>query len=292
MNKMWLILLGCGWLCLAAFIGCGDDDCASCPETVTPLGTARGFLILAPNAVFPGSTFIISGHGEVMVNLDSMKVGDSLVDYADWEYHWPWEYANAGWIIHFNEDGDASTYMYDHGDPATITIWGQGRSSSCRLKVLNPSMAQLHITDPPAMMDTIAPGGSDTVFWNKVDYVDYYAIMVAWYVPSISWYIFEYYYATDTSFIITGAMQPEEALDHFNVHVTPFNGPDPRTGRTNWDGTLLDGVVCSFGMQDATTIAVRQPLAAPKTTAPGPLRVPAESGPENIISNVYKKYAN
>jgi hypothetical protein len=277
-------------LLVFAFIGCSnDDECASCPETVTPLGTARGFLILDPNATFPEPYFEVSGYGEVMPNLDSMKVGDSLVD-RHWEYYWPWEYADARWLIHFDETGDTSTYMYDNGDLATITVWGQGRSSSCRFKVLNPAMAHVNITAPLLYADTITQGGSDTVFWNKVEYVDYYAIMIAWFIPSFGDYFFEYYYSTDTSFVITGAIQPDSMVQHFNVHVTPFNGPDPRTGRTNWDGTLLDGVVCSFGYEGETTIVVRQPPAALKTVAAGHVKAPPEISPVDIISNVYKKY--
>ncbi len=291
MSTKHIILIAVGLLALAALIGCSDDDCASCPEPVTPpLGTARAFFILAPSATFAPPFFEVTGHGEVMPNLDSMKVGDSLIDKDGWMIQWPWEFAAAGWTIQFVESGDTSTFMYHHGDMATITLWGEGRSSSCRLRVLFPESAQVHITEPLLYADTIAPGGSDTLFWNKVNYVDYYAIMIAWYLPSIDYYTFEYYYATDTSFVITEAIQPDEITTYFNVHVTPFNGPDPRTGATNWDGTLLDGAVCSFGRQDYTTIVFDQPLASTKPYGPEAMKALPEISAGEIIDNVYKKY--
>jgi len=283
MSTKQIIMIAVGLLTIAALIGCGDDDCASCPEAVT-------ILILAPYAMFPQPYFEVTGYGEVMPNLDSMKLGDSLIDKDHWVYQWPWEYANAGWIIHYVETGDTSTYMYRHGDMATITLWGEGRSSSCRIRVLNLDSAQLHITDPLVDADTIAPGAADTVYWNKMEYVDYYAIMVAWYLPSISYFTFEYFYATDTSFVITEAMQPDEIVTRYNVHVTPFNGPDPRTGKSNWDGTLLDGRVCSFGWQNSTTIHIDQPLASYRQYGPEAMKAMPEVSAGEIIDNVYKKY--
>jgi hypothetical protein len=172
---------------------------------------------------------------------------------------------------------------------ATITVWGEGRSSSCRFAVLNPDSAQAHITDPLVYADTIAPGAPDTVYWNKVDHVDYYAVMIAWFSP-INWYTFYYYYATDTSFVITGSMQPDDSIIEYNVHITPFNGPDPRSGRSNWDGTLLDGIVCSYGWQDRTTIVFNTSPALAKPGVSGSMKPAPAPSAEDIVSNVYKKY--
>ena len=46
-----------------------------------------------------------------------------------------------------------------------------------------------------------------------------------------------------------------------SVNVTPFTGPDPRTGETNWTGTLLGGRVYSMGEYDYTRIHI-EPVAA------------------------------
>jgi hypothetical protein len=291
MHKMQVILLGFGLLLMLAIIGCGDDDCPACPDLVTPLGYTQCALILSPGAnIVPGLE--VFSYGAVAPSLDSVKVGDSLVDRLSWELAIRWPYADAHWLIGFHEDGDTGTFMYEHGDVATIDVWGEGRSSACQVKILNPDSAIANITDPAYLVDTIAPGGSDTVFWNTVEHVDYYAVMIAWLVQlggDIN-YTFDYHYATDTSFIITGAMQPPDSVLEFNMHVTPFNGPDPRTGRSNWSGTLLDGVVCSYGYQNSTTIVIRSPIGPPPKALPKPAAGYPERNSEEIVASVYKKY--
>ncbi len=288
MPKWQMIVVGFGLLLMLVFIGCGNDDCASCPETVTPLGHAQGALILLPGAYMPGLE--VFSNGAVAPDLDSVKVGDSLVDRLFWGLGSEWSYVDAHWVITYGESGDTSTFMYEPGDVASISVWGQGRSSVCHVKILNPSLAATSIISPAVYADTIVPGGSDTVVWHKIEHVDYYAIMVAWYVIPLNTYTFNYYYATDTSFIITGAMQPEDTVSVFNVHVTPFNGPDPRTGQTNWSGNLLDGVVYSFGTQNSTTIVVRQPPTVLKMVVPEAMKAQPEPSTEDIVANVYEKY--
>ena len=291
MHKMQVILLGLGVLLMPVIIGCGDDDCPACPDPVRPLGRTHCGLILSPGATIVPS-MEISSYGAVAPSLDSVKIGDSLVDRQSWVLGGTWSFADAHWLIPFQEDGDTGTFMYEHGDVATIGVWGEGRASACQVKILDPDVAIASITDPAYLVDTIAPGGSDTVFWKTIGHVDYYAVMVAWLVSSdgFSTYTFDYYYATDTSFIITGAMQPPDTVLSFNVHVTPFNGPDPRTGRSNWSGTLLDGVVYSYGSQNSTTIVISHPPAPPPKPLPNPGAGYPESNSDEMVAGVYEKY--
>lgn len=288
MSTKRIILIAVGLLAVAALIGCGDDDCASCPETFTPLGHARGVLSLAPGTMMP--MLQIYSNGAVAPNLDSVKVGDSSVSKEFWNLNASVAYADAHWEVNFFETGDTSTYMYDPGDLATISVWAEGRSSVCRVKILNPMLTATQVTDPTPYADTVSPGESDTLYWLKADDADYYAIMFAWYVVPLDRYIFSYYYSTDTTFVVTGAMQPAETAIEFNVHVTPFNGPDPRTGQSNWSGNLLDGVVYSYGQQSSTTIVIDQLLAASKGISPGATKAMPEVSAEEIVGNVYKKY--
>ena len=290
MRKSWLVLLGFGVLLVLAAVGCNDDECASCPDpAVTPLGYTTGWLILAPGATLP--QLQIFGNGAVAPNMDSVKVGDSLIARELWSMMSTAPYADAHWMISFNETGDPSTYMYEHGDVATVRAWGSGRSGTCQLKILNIATATVNITDPAPLADTIAPGVADTIFWNEVEYADYYAVMIPWEVSEgggTHW-TFTYHYATDTSFIVTGAMQPDSAV-RYDFVVTPFTGPNPRTGKTNWTGTLLDGVVYSIGQHAITSVVIR-----PLTLSPGmALSEPAEKRPEfsaeEIVHNVYKQF--
>jgi len=292
MHKIQMIIACLALLILLAAIGCSNnDECASCPDLTTPLGHARGSLVLAPGATIMPELQVFS-NGAVAPNLDSVKVGDSLVDKNYWNVAGQISFADAHWVISFFETGNPSTYMYEHGDAATIRIWGEGRSSSCQVKILDPNLATANITIPVAMADTISPGGSDTVYWNKVEHVDYYAVMIAWFVTSggDSRYVFAYYYATDTSFIVTGAMSPPDSVLNFNVHITPFNGPDPRTGQSNWSGALLDGVVYSYGYNAMTTIVVRSPIGSPEKALSEWMIEQPERSPEEMVANVYKKF--
>jgi hypothetical protein len=273
-----------------AAMGCGDDDCPACPESITPLGYAIGSLFLDPGAHI--TALHVYPNGAVSPNLDSVKVGDSLVGQQNWTMFAATPFADAHCAVTFHETGNSSTYMYDHGDIATIEIWGQGRSSTCQLRILYPMAAIPHITDPLNYADTIAPGASDTVFWNTIEYIDYYAVMIAWEVLSEGgyYYTYDYYYSPDTSFVISGAMQPPNAIDRFNVYITPFTGPDPQTGRTNWTGTLLDGVVYSYGIANSTTIVVNTLTIPPKVAALEPAKSLSGISAAEIVDRVYKKY--
>lgn len=291
MQKKCMVVSVFGLLLVLAAAGCSDKECASCPDpAVTPLGYTKAALQLNPGAVVQPSLEVF-GNGMVAPNLDSVKIGDSLVNRRDWMMTSGSMYADAHWAIVFSEDGDTSTYMYEHGDTATISVWGEGRSSSCRVKILSRNSAIAYITTPAYQADTIAPGASDTVFWNRVEHADYYAVMVPWRVisgGSAMWH-FDYYYATDTSFIVAGAMQPD-SLINFDVQVTPFNGPDPQSGQTNWRGTLLDGVVFSAGYPGMTNIVIRPPITmAARALSPAAEERPNVS-PEEMVSNVYKKF--
>jgi hypothetical protein len=290
MRKSWLVLTGFCVLLVLAAVGCNDDDCASCPDpVVTPLGNATGWLLLNPGATIPQLEII--GNGVVAPNLDSVKVGDSLIGRERWSMMSTAPYADAHWLISFSETGDPSTYMYEHGDVATLRVWGSGRSATCQLKILNREAATVNITMPLPFADSIAPGVADTIFWNRVEYADYYAIMIPWNVSEggSTYWTFTYHYATDTSFIVTGAMQLDSAI-RYDFVVTPFTGPNPRTGQTNWTGTLLDGAVCSIGQFDVTTVMIRSLPLSPGMAPSEPAEKRPEFSAEEIVRNVYKRF--
>jgi hypothetical protein len=287
MRKSWLVLTGFGVLLVLAAIGCNDDECASCPDpVVTPLGHARGVLGLGPSTVMAMEIF---SNGALAPNPDSVKVGDSLVPREAWQFTLDWGLIDIHYIIDFTESASPTNCMYHHGDVATIRVWGQGRSSSCQLKILDPSLAAANITTPATDADTIASGAADTVFWNKVEHVDYYAFLIAWQLEGLVYPNISYHYSADTSFIVTGAMYPD-SVTLIEIAVTPFTGPDPRTGQTNWSGDLLDGVVFSAGESDIIDIHVLPLLRSPGVALSEPVEKLPEWSAEEIVGNVYKQF--
>jgi len=287
MHKMRMLGLLFGLVLMLLVAGCGDDKCASCPKTaVTPLGYTQGELSLSPGAYI--DSLEIFGNGSLAPGLDSIRVGDSLVNRLEWALTIKSQFADVHWMIHFSEAGDASTYMYEHGDTATISVWGEGRTSSCRVKILDPSLAVAYVTTPTYLADTVDPGEADTVYWNRVEHADYYAVTVGWLTTSGIW-IMNYDYATDTSYIITGNMM-SDSVRRCDIAVTPFNGPDPGTDRTNWTGNLLDGVVFSAGVFDFTSIIIRPPIVIIGAASSQQAAERPNWSSDEIVANVYKKY--
>jgi hypothetical protein len=273
------------------FCACGDDDdeCPACPQQLTnPPGFTNGTFYLNPEAYM--EYFYIYGFGAVPPNIDSVKIGDSLVNVDDIFYSYNADYADGYWEIYFDEDGNASTYMYDHGDTAVVVVYGEGLSSTCRLIILNALTAEANITSPAYDADTITAADSDTIYWNEVEHADYYAILLEFrdYANgSIDWY-YRFDYSLDTSFIVTPEMYPD-SLNYFYVDVTPFTGPDPRTGQTNWTGNLLGGKLYSLGWDDYVRIYGWNIPPAPA----GKLSVEEnrkEWTPAEIVKSVYDQF--
>jgi len=276
------VLLG---LVLAFAAGCSDDDKVTGSVQTTPLGYTKGQIGATP---MTSMNLEIYGNGAVTPNLDSMKIGDSLVNQLEWTMnadHW---FVDSYWRIPFIEDGDTSTNQYDPGDTAVISVWGEGRFSSCRVKLLDPDLSRIMFVSPASLADTITSDDSDTLYWSKVEQADYYAITVGCRHYSSVW-LFGYYYSTDNSFLLTADMIPE-SVTQCDIAITPFNGPDPRTDRTNWTGNLLDGVVFSPGAFSYTSIVISTPLLVPKGAALQNSPERPSWNPDEMVAKVYEQY--
>ena len=267
-------------------VGCSDDDeCPACPESSSASGFVTGSIYLDPGAYL--DYLWVYGQGAVPPNIDSVKVGDSLIEQDDIDYDYEEDYHDSFWEIYFYEDGD--NYMYEHGDMATVTIWGEGQSSTAQVIVLDDDMAEALVTSPEYDADTISSGESVDVYWNSVEYAQYYAIFVE--VRDVvndntTWY-YKFDYAIDTTYTVTPDMLTDSVY-YFYVNVTPFTGPDPRTGQSNWSGDWLDGTLYSFGESDWVRIYGWRlpPLKAGREN--GPEERPRLTPPE-IIDQVYRK---
>ena len=83
-------------------------------------------------------------------------------------------------------------------------------------------------------------------------------------------------------------MLPDSAM-RYDVVVTPFTGPNPQTGLTNWNGTLMDGIIYSYGSFAVTSVVIRQPLPTANTALAVPTEARPEYNAEEIVVNVYKQ---
>ena len=242
----------------ALFIGAGcsddDDDCPACPDQITYKGWADGIIYLDPETYM--SDFNIHRFAGIMPNIDSVMVGDSMIEPDDIDYDYYYDYGDNYWEIYFDEDGDTSTYMYKSGDIATVTVWGDGQVATCNLKLLDYDDDEIDsIYSPAYNADTMAVGDSSTVYWAKSANADYYNVWVEirnMDNGSSDWF-YRYYNTTDTMFIVTPEMLTDSVY-YIYVNVLPICGPDPVSGASNWTGNYITGRMYSYADYDYTRI--------------------------------------
>lgn len=248
--KKLLILLTC---CVLIFVvGCSDDDCPTCNETITPQGLVHGSVYLDPEAYI--DYMMVIGYNAIPPNIDSAKLGDSLM-YGDdfFDYNYDEEYHENWWEISFDEDGNSSNYMWEHGDTATMTFYGEGMTSTAKFVILDADSAEVTIISPEYLEDTVDAPTNVTITWGKSPDAEYYSIWVEWIVGNDWNDIYHYTYTADTTFTVTADMYPD-SVRYFYVDVTPFTGPDPTKDVGNVTGNFLTGKVYSFGWYDYTRI--------------------------------------
>jgi len=292
--KQWLLVLASLLLLSFFMVGCSDDDedCPACPSTedeVTPKGFVTGSVYLIPEAYF--EYIYIYGYGAIPPNIDSMKVGDSLLFGDDFfDYNYDEDYHDNYWTVYFDEDG--GSYMYEHGDMATVMFYGNGMSSTCTFKILDADSAEANIVSPLHDGDTLSSDAdSSTIIWDRAYDADYYSIWLEFCCGYGYDYTNKYYYTTDTTFKLTSAMLPD-SLRYVYVMVTPFTGPNPQTGASNITGDYLTGKIYSFGWNDYIRIYGWYPAPTPKAVGDVNIEEPPrkELSPAQIIENTYKQY--
>jgi len=168
MSKKLIILASIFIAALFIGIGCSDDDddCPACPDQISYKGWADGVIYLDPETYMYDMR--VHRFGGVMPNIDSVMVGDSMVEQDDIDYDYFYDYGDNYWEIYFDEDGDSTTYMYESGDVATITVWGDGMTATCNLKLLDYDDDEIDSMITPAYnADTLAAGDSVTCTWVK-----------------------------------------------------------------------------------------------------------------------------
>lgn len=255
MSKKLIILAGIFIAALFISIGCSDDDddCPACPDQIVYKGWADGIIYLDPETYM--SEMQIHRFAGIMPNIDSVQVGDSMIAPDDIGYDYYYDYGDNYWEIYFDEDGDTSTYMYESGDIAIFTVWGDGRSSSCNLKLLDYDEDEIDSILPNYGADTLAIGDSVTCHWTGLENADYYNVQIEVidYVDGNSTWYYRYYNTTDTFFTVTPEMLTD-SVSHIWVTAIPVTGPDPVTGTSNWTGNYITGRLYSYADYKYTRI--------------------------------------
>ncbi len=252
-----LLLLFTALLAVAIIgAGCGDDDDeGTSPNLNSPLGYVNMSIYLDPEAYMDDG--VIYGIGAIPPNIDSMKIGDSLLygdDFLDYDYDE--EYHENFWECYFSEDGSAATYMYRHGDMAQVRYWGDnGMFSSTQFTILDADSAEVTVVEPVSGDDTVAVDESITVHWDPSDGGQFYSVWLEFreQINGSSLWTYKYFATADTFFTVTPDMYPD-SLYYMYVSVTPFTGPDPSSATGNVTGGYLTGRVFSFGWYDYTQI--------------------------------------
>lgn len=221
-------------------ISCDDDDCAPCPIYTTPLAWTDGYVYMEPYVYFYAD---IMAYGGADPDIDSVKIDDSLCYLESLYYQTfgdPYYYAS------FNEypDGDPD---YASGDTAIITMYGDNRSSTCRLPLLNGDDDDADIIIPDDHDTTVAYGESFTCVWTKIDNAEWYGIELNYRVDSSgsNKYINIYTYTTDTTYTIADELDGYQ-VERVYFYALPTTGPDPVTNESNWSGDLCGGKLYSI----------------------------------------------
>ncbi|MCP4570013.1 MAG: hypothetical protein GY841_20725 [FCB group bacterium] len=255
MSKKLIILAAIFITALFIGLGCSDDDddCPACPDQIVYMGWADGVIYLDPETYM--SEMQIHRFAGVMPNIDSVMVGDSMVEPDDIDYDYYYDYGDNYWYIYFDEDGDASTYMYESGDIATFTVWGDGMTATCNLKLLDYDDDEIDSILPNYAADTLGVGDSVTCRWTSSENADYYNVQVEVidYVDGSNTWYYHYYNTTDTFFTVTPEMLTD-SVSHIWVTAIPVTGPDPVTGASNWSGNYITGRLYSYAGYDYTRI--------------------------------------
>ena len=155
-----LIVMVLATLCVA---GCGDDNDETVAPTVTmPATFTNGEIYTSePNGLYLYVYTYVHGGG--YPDIDSLKVGDLSADVNSSYY---WNYADPYWYMTIYEDKDPSDY--ESGDEVVVSMYGSGRSSTCKITLLDYDDDEPEIISPASgtSVDEVA---SVEIVWNKID---------------------------------------------------------------------------------------------------------------------------
>ncbi|MEW6411985.1 MAG: hypothetical protein AB1483_05860 [Candidatus Zixiibacteriota bacterium] len=291
-----------GLVALAMFIaaGCGDDDCPSCPtnvDTLTVTDTVEvpqefpayvsAYLQLDPYAYFNAD---ILGNGGANPWADSFAVGETVVSYIDASYWWH-EAEPYFWIEW--EEGGTAPYMYESGDLAAVTIWGNDGMSSTASVVILDYDADASVIMVPSLYDTSVYYGNDMEFaWSRVENAEWYGVELNYRVDTSGTGQFRWYnvytYTYDTTMIVQDTMMGYP-VDRVHIYALPTTGPDPESYTGNWEGDYATGKLYSISYYAYAVVYFENEGPTYKAAVDRSAEIPAKS-PGEIIEAVYEAY--
>ncbi len=289
MRNSLLVALGLLLLTGVIFVGCSDDDddglTSSGPGV---LGFATGTIYLDPEA-YMSDLWIMGNNGQITPYIDSFKVGDSLVERDDIDYDYNYDYHDGYWEIYFSEDGDTTTYMWDDGDMGHVYVWGEGRSSTATVKLLDYDVDGINWITPDYNEDTLTDATTSTCIWNKCPNAEWYAVWVEVYRHENGendwFYLWDYTY--DTTYTVAGNVLGDSAL-YMYINVVPTSGPNPETGASNWTGNFCNGKLYGYADYDYTRIVVHGTFTEPGKVVPEKPR--QELKPGEVLRKLTEQY--
>jgi len=280
MRKILIFLTCIITLSLVFIAGCGDDDCPTCTAPIDYLAWTDGYLNLQ---TYLYSEFYVWAYAAQNPFIDSIKVGDSLYHInASYYYHESDPY----YYVSYDKNDD----QYESGDTAVITMYGSGRTSTCRLPLLDYDDDETNITVPSTYDTTVSYGEDMTVTWNKVDNAEWYGIGHETRVDSngTTLWIYNYSYTYDTTFTVPDTLRGHP-VQYSYIYPLACTGPNPTNSIGNWQGNLTSGKLYSYASDDGCRVYFENPGTQIKkdNVEPGEM---SKKTPGEIIKKVYEAY--
>lgn len=285
-----MFLLGFVIVALLIAAGCGDDDCPNCPAEVDTVYLPEERMVWADGyiALWPYTWVGIDcfGNGGAIPRIDSFAVGDS-VSTESWHTWW-WHESDPYIYLDWSED-ETEPFMYESGDLATVTIWGNNMSGSAAVVILDYDDDATDMVVPSGS-DTIVPPGNEMEFsWLRVANAEWYGIELlcqldTGFVPFEKSY---YSYTFDTVFTVPSTMDNMTVLQA-DIWVLPTTGPDPESGLGNWEGDYVTGKLYSVSQTAYSRVA----FVGPAQSVPRVINDQSGSPrtPESILRGLRSTY--
>ncbi|HOD66374.1 MAG TPA: hypothetical protein PKM94_06740 [candidate division Zixibacteria bacterium] len=279
-----LIVLSALAVFLLLPLGCSDDEsCADCPAT--PAGFVDGSITVNPQAIVNA---VIYGYGGIVPSIDSIRLGDSLMTRPT-DYNWFQDApGRRHWQIGFSESAGGS-FLYSSGDVARLEIWGPGRQAVCDVVMLDPRDSEAQIISPVPGEDTVAPGESVTIVWQRIEHAQFYALMLTFFnrANAVTRQSLVTDWTADTSYTVRPVLYPD-SLQLISVELSGFTGPNPSVG-SNFSGGWLTGRLISFSAPAHTFIWGWNAPDKARAEFPDEAAVSAPRSPAEIIDAIYRQ---
>ncbi len=270
-------------------VGC-DDDCPSCPAEIDTVYLDQEYLIFLDGVIMlnPGALCEIDGlaYGGAIPDIDSFAVGDSVSTYI-FPTIW-WGQSDPYFYMRWEED-ETPPYKYASGDLATVTVWGDGGSSSASVVIMDWQADGSEMLVPSGSDTTVAPGLDMEFAWAKVDLAEWYGLELSCThdTGTGEFHRNYFYYTYDTVFTVPSSIDGLPVVECWFA-AQPTTGPDPESAIGNWEGDLVAGKMYSLSQPAIAIVYFEAPTGGkPVALSRTPEWVPSA---REILSGVIATY--